>query len=220
MKLSKVSVFSLAFLLALGACRKKTEQLAPAAKEKPRNTAQTPLTPTPTTNTYLVKVSANDAGTAKVWSQDFDFYSSSGEKTTEELVAPYVSAYNYNTNDAQIVSLIAYYITDNGQKDTLRIDKKELENNVLDSYQAVFQVPAGKTVVVEAKAGQTGAVGPRTFYSYSTTSSYYYYGYQGNKVSNATVTLKVSILKDGKVVAQEEDKKLDKASLILTVVGK
>lgn len=214
MKLSKVSVFLLIFVLALGACRKKTDQLSPVAKEKPRNTV----------HTYLVKVSADDAGTAKVWSESFNV-EPDPDKTIEEQIRPYVSAYNYNTNDAKITSLIAYYITDNGQEDTpLRIDK-DFSNYDLDLYQAVFQVPAGKSVFIEAKAKQTGDVGysihsPPSYSLYYSPSSFYYYGSKGNKVHDATVTLKVSILKDGKVVAQEEDKKVDEASLILTVVGK
>lgn len=164
--------------------------------------------------TYTIKVSADDANTTRVWKGEY--------KSGDELANVNINnSSEPNQNDAVVKSVVIKYddargkqveIKDFGEP-TANADLEEETNlvSIGSSYSKNFQIPAGTTFTVLAKANQTGFVRLRK------AGSSYYFVSKGDKLSHARVTLRIEVLRDGEQIAYKQVSKEDRAELSLEV---
>lgn len=116
------------------------------------------------------------------------------------------SSTNSNPNDAKISKVL---IKDkNGKEITVASNKQ-----VGETFEYEFEVSEGETISLEAEAEQTGEVSsPTEVANVGRYAPNFKNFIVGTKIYDATVSLKIEILKDGTVVKTEEDKKVAKAN--------
>lgn len=165
--------------------------------------------------TYTIKVSADDANTTRVWKGEY----TSGDKLAKVNIN---NSSEPNQNDAVVNSVVIKYDDARGKQVEIKdfgeptadnlLEESELnEVSIGSSYSKNFQIPAGATFTVIAKANQTGVVSLRK------AGSSYYSLSKNEKLSDARVTLRIEVLRDGDRIAYKQISKEDRAELSLEV---
>lgn len=149
---------------------------------------------------YTVKVTVDDAKTAKVWRDTTGKTKSNAaiwcyNKTNRNLS----SAEDSNANDAQLKSVQVTYLDEKGKKVEDKVD-----GGGKSEFSKEYQVPAGRSISVTAKAQQTGEVVSVDKASNITTPSAWMSTAFGKKAGDATLRLKIDILKDGVIVGSQQ----------------
>lgn len=151
--------------LSLGACRKKNNPLPLQNRNTQLNQNSTNNQKPPnrnTWNTYIIKVSADDANTSIVWKEDFDISSeeiSAKNITKNKIIDSLADQHSYNVNDAKVFEVSAKYKGDKSGELFSRDSYTDDEGFNGSQFQTDVQIPEGSDLVVTAKARETRRFG-------------------------------------------------------------